>query len=515
MTRCSSFTLACCLLLAGTAHAGPVELFSGVSAEPNTVVLQYAYGGGGFFISSDGGAHFRLLCSAAIDPVARGVRDDGKLYLAEDAIYLGVFDGVWRGDKNGCGWQKMPEMNKQWIGAITGDPVDPKLTYLITTTGIDAMTNMKAKNGIYTHDGSGAPWTALGTQAELFLNTLHVVKSGAGKRFYETAVRNVNTTDSAGNSVEDTHYLVRVSDDNAKTWAEYEFGAADQFGVPDSYAVMQIVAVDPTNPDQIVASVVRSMELDDLVYSASQGKPGSWVKLAQVKDLKAVAFTPDGKLFYGDNDQDTPGLFELDTLDGMPKRLSDGWKVGCLRYDTDHSRMYACQNWQFGTADLSSGAFTALLDMRTADKFVDCPGATPMADLCQQQLLMAYCGPAHYEYAPVCSVYDRPWLEPLGGSGGANSSGAGGNGGAAGTATSATGGTGAAVGGSGSAGRVSVAGASGQAATAGSAGSSSDAKSGCSCSAPGARGTFSDGLTACLGALAVLCGWRRRRRAGR
>jgi hypothetical protein len=467
------------------------------------VVLQYNYGGGGFFVSSDGGANFRLLCSGAID---RGVRGDGKLHLSEDAIYLGVFDGVWRGDKNGCGWQRVPEMTGQWIGDITGDPVDPKLTYLITTTGSNA------KNGIYVHDGTGAPWTALGTQVELFLNTLHVVKSGAGKRFYETAVRTVSTTDSAGKPVDETHYLVRVSDDNAKTWAEYEFGATDQFGVPDTYAEMKIVAIDPANADHIVASVVRSMELDDLVYSPTQGKPGSWVKLAQVKDLKAVAFTPDGKLFYGDNDQDTPGLFELDTWDGTPKRLNDGWKVGCLRYDTDHSRMYACQNWQFGTADLTSGAFKPLLDMRTAEKFVDCPGEMPMADRCQQQLLMAYCGPAHYEYAPVCSVYDRPWLEPLGGSGGANSSGSGGSGGTAATATSGAGGAGAAVGGSGAAGSVGIAGASGQAAA---AGSSSDSKSGCSCSAPGKHGTFSDGWIACVGALAALCSWRRRRRARR
>jgi hypothetical protein len=474
------------------------------------VVLQYVYGGGGFFLSSDAGAHFRLLCSGAID---RGVRDDGKLYLAEDAIYVGVFDGVWRGDRNGCGWQQVPEMKDQWIGAITGDPLDPKLTYLITTTGEDKTTHAQAKNGIYTHDGSGAPWTALGTQAELFLNTLHVVKTDAGKRFYETAVRTLTTTDSAGKTVDDTHYLVRVSDDNAKTWAEYEFGAADQFGVPNTYAEMKIVAVDPTNPDHIVASVVRPMELDDLVYSASQGKPGSWVKLAQVKDLKAVAFTPDGKLFFGDGDQETPGLFTLDKLSDMPKQLNDSWMVDCLRYDTPHNRMYACSRWRFGTADLSSGAFTPLLDMRTAEQFVECPAEMPMAGRCQQQLLGAYCGPGHYEYAPVCSVYDRPWLEPMGGSGGSNSSGAGGSGGSPGAATSGTGATRAAVGGSGAAGRVSSAGASGQAATAGSAGSAGDSKSGCSCSAPGGRGTFSDGWTACFGALAVLCGWRRRRRA--
>jgi MYXO-CTERM domain-containing protein len=507
----SSLALAICLLFAGTVHAGPVELFHDIhieSGKPDTLVLEYMYGQGGLFLSSDGGAHFQLMCSGAID---KSLQRDGSVFYVTpgDAMYLGAFGGLWRGTSSGCGWQEVTALHEKWVARFAGDPVDPKLTYLITSTGSGA------KNGLYVNDGKSADWNAFGSQEELFLDTLHIVKLPAGKRFYETAVRPPKPDATADDVPE---YLVRVSDDEGKTWTDNAFGNADQYGPKDTFAEMQIMAVDPTNPDHVVARVVRSMDVDDLLYSPSQGKAGTWTKLAQVGKLEAIAFKPDGTLFYGDNDQESPGLFTISKLGENAKQLSMGWKVGCLKYDVDRGRMFACNDWQFGTANLDSGAFMPMLDMRTAEKFVECAGEQPMAGRCQQQLLQGYCGPAHYEYAPVCTAYDRPWLEPLGGAGGASGSSAGAGGMSSSAGSTASAGKDAA--GESAAGKAGApAGSAGQAAgaraAAGSGGSSGgDSKSGCSCSAPGTtRSALDDGFSAGLGALFVGLALLRRRRA--
>jgi hypothetical protein len=500
----SSFALLMCLLFAGTAHAGPVELFHDIHIEPgksDTLVLEYMYGQGGLFLSSDAGAHFQLMCSGAID---KSLQRDGSVFYVSpaDAIYLGAFGGLWRGNSSGCGWQEVTALHEKWVAGFAADPIDPKITYLITSTGSGA------KNGLFVNDGQNAEWPAFGTQAELFLDTLHVVKLPAGKRFYETAVKPPKPDASADDVPQ---YMVRVSDDDGKTWTENEFGNADQYGPKDQYAEMEILAIDPTNPDHVVARALRSMDVDDLLYSPSQGKPGTWLKLAQVGKLEAAAFTPDGALFYGDYDQESPGLFTISKPGEMPKQLSTTWKVGCLKYDVDHKRMFACNDWQFGTANLDSGAFSPMLDMRTAEKFVECPGEQPMAARCQQQLLQGYCGPAHYEYAPVCTAYDRPWLEPLGGAGGASGASAG-----AGGTSSAAAGKAAAGDSAGGQGGVSVGSAgrtaAGAAAGGGGGTSGGTAKSGCSCSAPGAtRAALGDGFAATLGMLFVGLALRRRR----
>ena len=511
---CRSFlAVAICLLLAGTAHAGPIELFHDVYAEsgkPDTLVLDYMYGQSGLFFSSDGGQHFSLMCSGAID---KNLQRDGSVFHVTpgDVLYLGAFGGLWRGSSSGCGWQEVTAMHNKWVAAFAGDPLDSKLTYLITSTGSGA------QNGIFVNDGQSMDWTAFGAQAELFLDTLHVVKlPSGGKRFYETAVRPPKP-DAKADDV--PQYLVRVSDDNGMSWTEEDFGNADQYGPKDPYASLSIMGVDPTNPDRVVAGVVRSMDVDDLVYSPSQGKAGTWMKLAQVGKLQALAFKPDGSLYYGDDDQDSPGLFTIEKFGDMPKQLSTAWKVGCLRYDTDHNRMYACNDWRFGTADLSSGVFTAMLDMRTAEKFVECPGEPSMADRCQQQLLQAYCGPAHYEYAPVCTAYDRPWLEPLGGSGGsaATNAGAGAGGTSGAGAAAGNGAAGHSTAGAAAGASASTAGSAARAGTGAAAGSSSSntksKSSGCSCSVPSTgHAALADGLFA-FGALCV--GLRLRRRYGR
>jgi hypothetical protein len=249
---------------------------------------------------------------------------------------------------------------------------------------------------------TGATFSPLGTQAAIFINTLHVVKNGTGRRFYETGVK--SDADPMSNVV---HYLVRVSDDEGKTWTESEYPLA-MFGPADMYADFEIVAIDPTNPDHVYGRVHRSEMVDTLVYSPMQGKDGTWTMLAEVGELDAIEFTPEGVLYYGDDDQMRPGFFVVEKTGDAPKQLSDKWKVGCLTYDSAKKRMFACNDYRFGTADVTTGVFTSQFDMRCAKEFQECPGATKSAhDACEGQLLAAYCGITHYPLAPICAGYDQ------------------------------------------------------------------------------------------------------------
>jgi hypothetical protein len=505
MLRRSLLALSVCLLTSKV-HAGPVELFTGVSVDPkmpNSLALKYIYGGGGLFMSTDAGMNFQMLCYSAIDPSVE--RDVSTVYISgNESIYIGVFDGLWRGDKSGCNWQSIADLKGKWVSDIAGDPTDPAVTYAVTSNGTGL-------NSVYMNDGKSDIWTVFGSQSELFLNTLHVVKTSAGKRFYETAVKTTTTMDpTTGMAVDDIHYTVRVSDDNAKTWTESDFGPPDQYGPKDPLAEVRVLAVDPNNPDHILAAVTRDMDVDDLVYSASQGK--AWMPLGKVTTLQAAVFKPDGSLVYGDDSQDSPGLFVIDKIGDNPRQISKDWKVGCLQYDATHTRMYACKDWQFGTADLTTGAFSLMLDMRKADKFVECPGKPPAADTCKTQLLAAYCGISHYPEAPLCCGYPRPGYDPVGcgGASGASGAAAGGMSGGAAGMSSAAGGAGMAAAGSMAA--PATAGSAAGRAAAGSGGSAlpPKAKSGCSVATPG-HATSPAWLALAVGLSVVAGGWRRRR----
>jgi MYXO-CTERM domain-containing protein len=390
---------------AHTALAGPVELFTSVALQPgnpDVLALQYIYGGSGLFLSHDAGATYSLLCYSAVDP--KVVRDNSKMYVGGSGeIYIGVFEGVWRGDANGCGFQAVAELSGKFVEGITGDPIDPNRTYAITSSGAPAT------NGIFMSTGHGAEFVPFGTQEPLFVNTLHVVKNGEGRRFYETAVKNIPSADPA-KTPDEVHHFVRYSDDDAKTWTSYEY-PMDKIGTTDGSATFDVMAVDPTRPDHIVARVKRDPAPDTMLFSPTMGKPDSWMQLPDVTALEAVTFMDDGTLVFGDADQLTPGLFVIDQPGDMPRQLSTSWKVGCLRYDASRKRMYGCRDWQFGTTDIQTGEFKLLLDMRKADKFVECPGVGSTGPMCERQLVNAYCGPGHWPEAPLCCGYDRPGIE--------------------------------------------------------------------------------------------------------
>lgn len=384
----------CASLVSVRAAAGPVELLEGISinpADPSHMVVPYRYGGGGMFVSRDGGKTMNWLCSAGIAPNA--VNRNGRAFVGGDgAVYLGLFDGLIKGSPDGCGFAPVPELDKKYIADLAADPIDPKRTYAITT-------NPQVENSVWMNDGNGT-FVPFGTGVTKFLDTIDVVKNGDGRRFYVTGV----LTDAMTNKVV---YSVRVSDDDAATWTEDAFDMA-LFPPMDMYAEFAIVAINPTNPDHIVGRLWRKQIADTLLYSTEKGKAGSWKVLAEASEIDSVAYSTDGALFFGDSDQNSKGIWVVEMPGDAPKLLTASWKPTCLGYDQANKRLLGCGNYYlFGEVDVKSGELKPTLDLRCTEHIAECSGQESMVKVCEPQALQDFCHLTHWVLAPVCDVYDR------------------------------------------------------------------------------------------------------------
>jgi MYXO-CTERM domain-containing protein len=497
-----------CALSSTTVQAGPVELLDGVTinpADPDNIVVTYLHGGSGLFVSEDGGATLKWLCSVG----ASLPSSNASLvsYASGDgSIYVGSYHGLWRGDKSGCGFAPLPELEKKYVRAITGDPFEPTRTYFVTS-------NPMADNGIYMNDGSGS-FSPLGTHARLFLASLHVVKNDEARRFYETGV----LTNAETNTVT---YSVRVSDDDGTTWVEHTFDPTLFETTEKRVQDFKVMAVDPTNPDRVVGLVIRpDKAADQLVFSHEQGKAGTWELVASPVVGGAVAFGPDGVLYFGDDNFASKGVFAVPQLGEQPKLLSDVYRVSCLGYDNARSRLLGCaDNYRFGTFDTSSGELATLLDLRCAEHTVTCADKPDIQALCQPPSV-EFCKIDHWVIAPLCCVYERDQLDTFAASQGVVCEGgvakskpsAAGEGGAQATppvCPRPTAGSGGAAGASGVVAASGGASAAGSGATVGSAGGSGSGSGGCGCSSVGQTAPERAALLALLG-LVVLY-WRRAR----
>ena len=384
-----------CALSSTAVQAGPVELLDGVSispSDPDSLVVTYQYGGSGLFVSEDGGATLKWLCSTGASLPAS---NSGLLGHAsgDGSIYLGSFHGLWRGDKSGCGFQPLPELDKKLVRAIAGDPFDAKRTYVVTANGM-------ADNGIYMNDGSGS-LVPLGKHARMFIDSLHVVKNGEARRFYETGT----TTNVEANTVT---YTIRVSDDEGETWSEEAFDPTQFESTEQQGGDFTIVAVDPTDPNRIVGLVARPDRAEDaLVFSAEKGKAGTWKPIAAPALGGAVTFGSDGVLYFGDNNFASRGLFKVERLGEPPQLISGVYRISCLRYDAARSRLLGCaDNYRFGAFDTRSGELTTLLDLRCAEHAVECADRPEIQSLCQPPGA-GFCKLDHWVIAPLCCVYER------------------------------------------------------------------------------------------------------------
>jgi hypothetical protein len=431
------------LLVASTAHAGPVEQLTQLTFQPGSsdmAVLRYINGGDGFFYTGDGAKNFALQCTSAIDPVL--VRS-GVIAIAGDGhTLMGLFDGMYEDDGTGCSWSRVDDFNQvlapdggvaeraKWISDFAIDPTDSSITYAVSSNG-----NPGSLNGIYQRNKDGK-WTELGSREEILIGRLQPVEVGGKLRFYESAARGMRMEGDAGLPV--PNYMIRISDDMGMTWTEHIFDGAGN-------STLRLQALDPTNPKRLVVTVDRNDADDSVFVSDDEGE--SFTEYLKVSQIGGIAFRPDGRIWIGDSGDSTmpmkpTGLWTAASLDEAPKQIGD-YVVQCVTYEPKSEQLFVCQHWSVGTADPEKGTFTELLKLTKAKDFLSCDGKDLAMD-CKMQLCGAYCGAGHFAQAPLCAVYTDPLCGPAvaaqeGGAGGTGGTGAGSGGMSAGGSGGATG----------------------------------------------------------------------------
>lgn len=386
-------------LCAGSrAHAGPVEQMVELAYPPgksDSMLVRYLNGGGGLFLTTDMGKTWSLQCNSAF--LAAGGRVPGPIVMLGDKTLLVLSSaGVFHADANGCGFTaEAPELTKNIVDFAL-DPTDPMKVY-------GAVSDATGMSGLVLR-GPDGQWTPFGVKDAPSPLSLAVVKREAGLRIYEVAVKMSMAGGAAGTGAVAAEYVLRVSDDGAKTWQEYPV-PADNNGRP------RLRGVDPTNPERLLIVIDRSSATDTLLLSKDGGK--TTAKYQELDEFGGLAFAPDGRVWIGDlgltsGTSMTRGLYHAANLDAMPARLPQAmYPVQCLGWAQDTNTLYACQRFWFGNVNQETGEFNIMMRFTDIPKFVTCPGEDVAAQ-CKQQLCLDYCGPAHFAAAPVCSAYDEP-----------------------------------------------------------------------------------------------------------
>lgn len=381
--------------------AGQVEEFKQLvlhPTDPNTMLLRYEQGNGGLFYTHDGGKSWKLACASMVSPGE--TLDSNAVMTADGVTLLGSFEGLWQGMTDGCTWGKAAEFAIP-VKDVSLHPTDPMVAFGVTAGGADGVTN-----GLYRRQAGGT-WMQVGTKDPALISRVRVVALDGGKlRIYESALRSVPAADPMG--VATTSFLIRVSDDEGMTWKEHPLPMMPAGGS------FRLEAVDPKKPDRIIASVRREKMPDNVLVSDDQG--ATFREYLKVTDFGGVTFAPDGRVWIGDQGDPAllsapKGLWAATSLDAPATQLVSDYNVWCLSYQPATNVLYTCQRWNFGTADVATGAFTKSFDFFAAKSFVTCPGSDPGA-LCKAQMCAAYCGPMHYAAADLCSIYSDPTCGP-------------------------------------------------------------------------------------------------------
>jgi hypothetical protein len=310
---------------------------------------------------------------------------------------MGVFEGMWQDDGDGCAWSTVPAFDGRWVTDITAHPTDPMIAFAITSNG-----GPEAMNGLVRRDASGQ-WSDLGTRENLIISRLAIASTPEGLRFYQSVLRGQTMPDDGG--IPQPIYEIRVSDDEGASWEAYPFEGAGN-------ASLRLEAVDPSDPDRIVVTIDRGDAPDSVLVSSDRGQ--TFEDLLMVTDLGGIALAPDGRIWIGEatsisNSEASKGLWFAPSLDAAPTKLAD-YGVECLGYQPANETLYVCQGFSFGTAD-ESGAFTQIFRLTETKDFVACEGVD-MAATCQAQLCRDYCAAGHFSQAPLCCAYDDPQCGP-------------------------------------------------------------------------------------------------------
>jgi hypothetical protein len=410
--------------------SGPTEMLVAVYVDPENAarwIVRYDNTGSrtGFLYSEDSGANFSLVCTTAFAASAlrslgstdTAMMDSVRSSLSRNRMALvtgggrtlvGTTSGAFIDDGNGCGAQRVNEIGGAWIGGLATTFDDPRVSYLITNGTSDA-----AGEGLWKRDVSGSV-TKLSARLvpaenEVWTNAglLATTKSGGGTRFYTASLRYATTgADPA------FHALLLRSDDDGAHW--------DAFEVPDvpERASFEILAVDPTNEDRVVAMFEQNKEggdfesnKDTILVSNDGGE--TFTPYFEATRVTSAMFDADGTLWVGDlgldNGATSPaGLYKsAPGLTTPPVNLIPDQGVNCIGRVPGSDNLLLCHRMDFGVFDPSTSTYTQLMDVTSVETIRSCSVQDVVADCRDQLCESGWCGPGHYAVAPMCSAYNE------------------------------------------------------------------------------------------------------------
>lgn len=408
--------LAAALLPSGVAHAsGPTERMLQAllhPSDPNVIVVRYGVPSGasdGFLFSHDGGATFKAACSSLIGKDVRLQRSNtpyvapvaldgmGQLTVSQDSDKLFTDDGT------GCTYTKTPGFAGKTVVSIAPDPSDVNALYgLVYTNNPEKPTETTSEVMRRAADGT---WTSLGpikkpaTDQSVYGSDLLVAAlPGGGLRMVT-----LFATWTADDKNDADNLRVAISDDRGKTWQEHPLAEP-----PQNYDV-RLLAIDPTQPDRVLAVHYGSSARDKLLLSTDKG--ATYQPWAEVNEASSVAFMPDGRVYIGDGadllEDPFGGLYSAAKLGDPLMKVGDESYIDCLQYRASDQKLFACQRDKFGTVDPTTGVFTALTSFPQVSELLDCPNQNSH-DVCEEELNsgLSWCCAGHYPFTEFCGDYD-------------------------------------------------------------------------------------------------------------
>jgi hypothetical protein len=395
--------------------SGPVERLLQLlvhPSQPELLVVRYGAGAGshGYLFSRDGGRSFRLACSANVSPNPANTlavqristrpipATAATLVDQRGAVMFAQYGATWLDDATGCTWGEVPELHDKWPLSLKLDPRDPALVWSVVNTAAAAGSGQRSRFELMRRAAGG--WTNLGSIREVDLDkavidaTLAVHADAGARRLYASVLMMGARGVSAG-------YLLR-SDDDGTSWTEH--------ALPKEQERLNLLAVDPTHPDRVLAAISRDGAADTLLLSSDGG--ASFASYFEPRAVGGVTFDETGRVFVADIGDGAElevdgGLFTAARLGEPLVKVPNTAGVDCVVYQPRGRRLFVCHGDRFGVLDPRTGALDELLRLDQVTDFIACPGKDLHA-ICQNQLNSgpSWCCAGHYPFTPLCGEYD-------------------------------------------------------------------------------------------------------------
>lgn len=408
-----------CAATAPAAASGPVERIVQVMpkpGKPDSLVVRYGVATHGFLYSEDAGKNFQASCVAMVDPVLAPTYDRiNKITLRPIAstaavamdgggrVMFSQYGSMYMSDGTGCGWSSIEAMKGRWPFSIKTDPADPNTVWAaVSKVENEGTEEATADVTLMRRGPTGAPevWATAGqllhlTGGDAVYDGDLIVYAREGKtRHYVT----INVYGLKGE-----YQLLLVSDDAGASWKTTR--------LPAQYNRFNLLAVDPTNPDRVLAAMSADNQPDRLLISKDQGKTFTdYVK--GLRGVSGVTFDPTGRVYIGDTGDATGedtvgGLWTAKSLGEPLTKIADTSTIDCVHHDAQSGKLYVCQAEKFGIANPQTGAVQTLISLPTVPSILTCPGRDLVAE-CKEQLNdgPSWCCAGHFPFTPFCGQYD-------------------------------------------------------------------------------------------------------------